>query len=125
MKFHTVKTAVDATVIDVNKEITVQPDESINEDRIEQLPQDGETPFQPADPNPSTTGNTTDPLVQGTDTELPDDHPATDASMDETELYDEGISGAAEVEDQSNQSAVTGLVSEDDETDDPLADQAL
>ena len=74
----------------------MQPDEPNQEERAEQLPQDGQTPFQPADPNPGTTGSS-DPVTQnaGQD-ELPSDHPATDTGIDGAELYDEGVGGAAE-----------------------------
>jgi hypothetical protein len=83
------------------------PDEPTDEERQEALEQDNETPFRPADPNPSPTSNTTDPLVApGGPADIPTDHPQTDTNIDSTELYDEGVSGAAEVEDQSSQSAV-------------------
>lgn len=98
----------------------MQPDEPNQEERLEQLPQDGQTPFQPADPNPSVTGSS-DPITQDiTSADLPTDHPATDADLDSHELYDEGVSGATEVEDNSGQTAVTDfnpdLETIDDET---------
>ncbi len=42
----------------------------------------------------------TNPFTPADDqsTSLPDDHPATDSNMDDHEVYDEGIDGAAEVE---------------------------
>ncbi|HEY1064148.1 MAG TPA: hypothetical protein VGE30_02500 [Candidatus Saccharimonadales bacterium] len=84
------------------------PDEPTDEERLQELEQDTETPFSPADPNPSATGNTTDPVVSATGTQgIADDHPETDTNMDLHEEYDEGIDGAAETEDQSGQSAVT------------------
>lgn len=95
----------------------MQPDEPTEEERAEQLNQDGQTPFQPADPNPSATGNTTDPIVQAGASNLPDDHPATDTNIDSTELYDEGVAGAAEVEDDSAESAVTDYDPEKDNED--------
>lgn len=84
------------------------PGEPTEEERLEELPEDNQTPFQPADPNPSPTGNTTDPVVGGTGgADIPDDHPETDTNIEKTELYDEGVSGAAETEDRSGQTAVT------------------
>lgn len=83
------------------------PDEPTDEERLEELAQDNETPFRPADLNPPVTGNTTDPVVQAAGTDIPDDHPQTDTNMQPEEQYDEGVSGAAEVEDTSGQSAVT------------------
>lgn len=83
------------------------PDEPTDEERLQELPEDNETPFQPADPNPSATGNTTDPVVASAGgSDIPDDHPQTDSNIEAPELYDEGISGAAETEDTSGQSAV-------------------
>lgn len=84
------------------------PDEPNDEERLEELPEDGQTPFRPADSNPSTTGNTTDPVVvDGRGSDIPDDHPQTDTNIESAELYDEGVSGAVEVEDTSGHSAVT------------------
>lgn len=104
------------------------PDEPTEEERQQELSQDQETPFQPADPNPSTMGNTTDPSVQGTATDLPDDHPATDTNLQPEELYDEGVAGAAEAEDRSGQSAVTGYTPPADDrsssSDDPSDNDA-
>ncbi len=94
------------------------PDEPTDEERLEELPEDNETPFRPAGPNPSTMGNTTDPVVAATGgSDIPDDHPDTDTNIDETELYDEGISGAAEAEDESGQSAVIGYTPPDEDDD--------
>lgn len=92
----------------------MQPNEPTQEERLEELPEDNGTPFQPADPNPSATGSTTDPLVASEGAELPIDHPSTDASVDSAELYDEGVSGAVEVEDTSGQSAVADFTPPDE-----------
>ena len=67
------------------------PDEPTDEERLEELAEDNETPFRPADDNTET---------------IPDDHPQTDTNVQPEEQYDEGVSGAAEVEDDSSQSAV-------------------
>lgn len=49
------------------------PDEPNEEEKLEELPEDGETPFRPA-------------TVVGDDT-----YPALDAEQDSTELYQDGI----------------------------------
>lgn len=90
------------------------PDEPTDEERLQELPQDNKTPFQPADPNPGMTANTTDPVVASGGSPLPDDHPQTDTNIDSHELYDEGISGAAETEDTSQQSATTDFTAADE-----------
>lgn len=55
-----------------------------DEEKQEQLPNDFSTPFSP----PSGVQDNTD-----------DTHPATDTNIDPQEQYDEGISGASEVND--------------------------
>jgi hypothetical protein len=95
----------------------MQPDKPNDEERQEQLPQDGQTPFSAADPNPDPTGNTTDPVVSSTGSDLPIDHPATDTNVDPQELYDEGVAGAAEVSDKTAENAVTGYEAPDPATD--------
>ncbi len=49
------------------------PDEPNEEEKLEELPEDGETPFRPAP-------------ASGDDT-----YPTTDDGQDETELYQQGI----------------------------------
>lgn len=49
------------------------PDEPIDEEELEELPEDGETPFRPA-------------TKKGDDT-----YPSTDDGMDSTELYQQGM----------------------------------
>jgi hypothetical protein len=71
------------------------PDEPNDEERKEQLPEDYDTPFRPAPPSRDDDIDLDDD-DQGRD--LDDTHPATDSGIDEQELYDEGISGAAEAE---------------------------
>ena len=56
------------------------PDEPTEEERAEELPEDNGTPFQPADDA----------------TPIDDTHPVTDSNIQPEELYDEGVSGAAE-----------------------------
>lgn len=71
------------------------PDEPTSEEQLEQLPEDNDTPFRPADPPLDDSINT--PTQQ----HLDDTHPATDTSLDSDELYQEGIAGAAGVSDPS------------------------
>jgi hypothetical protein len=61
------------------------PDEPTDEEEQQKLPEDYDTPFRPADD--------TDPNDR-----LDDTHPTTDSNIDAHEMYDEGISGAAEAE---------------------------
>ncbi|MBC7581622.1 hypothetical protein H7097_02005 [Aeromicrobium sp.] len=81
-------------------------DEPNAEERLEQLPEDGQTPFQPADPTrdpdqpadsdgqPTTSHNTT--------------HPATDSGLDVQQAYDEGLDNAAELTEPNAGNTVTG-----------------
>lgn len=66
------------------------PDEPNDEERLEALPEDYDTPAHPATPVPES-GETTAPP------HLDDTHPATDTNIQQEELYDEGLPGAAEV----------------------------
>lgn len=79
------------------------PDEPTEEERQEELTEDNETPFQPAPPAPvsDTAGSSS-----SDNTTLPDDHPATDTGIQKEELYDEGVSGAAEAAEPSEGNAV-------------------
>ena len=54
------------------------PNEPNEEERQQELPQDNQTPFQPADPGQDST------------------QPATDTGVDSQEVYDEGVAGATE-----------------------------
>jgi hypothetical protein len=58
----------------------MQPD-TTDEDNQQQLPQDGPTPFQPADDT-----------TQGAPAD--DTHPTTDTGVDSQQQYDEGVTGA-------------------------------
>ena len=75
------------------------PDEPNEEEKEERLPQDGPTPFRPA---PSTKSNPQDDIPP-----LDDTHPTTDTNIQPEELYDEGVSGAAEAEDPTAGNDVT------------------
>jgi hypothetical protein len=59
-----------------------------DEEKQEKLPNDFSTPFSP----PS-----------GIQDNIDDTHPETDTNIDSQERYDEGISGASEVDDPGNE----------------------
>jgi hypothetical protein len=75
------------------------PDEPTQEERLEQIPEDGQTPFQPADVShdPAADINSGGMPTR----ELDPTHPATDSNIQLEELYDEGVSGAAEATEPS------------------------
>lgn len=69
------------------------PDEPNDEERLEELPADDGTPFD----FPSERVRT--PERDGVEDErdaLDSTHPATDSNLQQQEIYDEGLSGAAE-----------------------------
>lgn len=81
----------------------VEPNE---EEQQQELPQDnGQTPFQPAAPAPDDA--TIDPQT-AVPPPIDNTHPATDTAVDKQELYDEGVSGAVEIQEPS-ETAVTGF----------------
>lgn len=84
------------------------PDEPTEEEKLEQLPDDGQTPAAPAGNGPQPTGPVNDPLAQAADPQLDDTHPATDTNIQQEELYDEGVSGAAEASEPNAGDNVVG-----------------
>lgn len=63
------------------------------------LPNDGDTPFSEPDEEPDTDdGDFYDSEMRTEERKLEETHPATDNRLDETELYNENRSGAAEAE---------------------------
>jgi hypothetical protein len=83
------------------------PDEPNDEERQEQLPEDGQTPFRPADP-PRDDTLPADDSGQPPASTLDDTHPVTDTNIDPQEQYDEGIAGAAEAEEPNAANTVIG-----------------
>lgn len=84
------------------------PDET-DEERQEKLPGDENTPFGPA-------GEDSGHFQR----------PETDSNIDATELYQEGIDGAAGIEEPNAGDAVTGYKKEDrDDTTNIGSDQAV
>lgn len=75
----------------------MQPDEPTEEESQQQLPQDGQTPFQPADP-PREDALPADNGGQPSTPPLDDTHPATDSGVDPQQQYDEGTAGAAQAQ---------------------------
>lgn len=89
------------------------PDEPNDEERLEQLPGDGQTPFRPAE---DTVADPTADLDRQRD-EVPfdDTQPATDTNVQPEEAYDVGEAGAAELTPPNAGNSVVGY--------EPTADQ--
>ena len=78
-----------------------------------QLPEDNDPPFSPpTDPISDPTVDDRDRPAQG---QLDDTHQATDTNIDSQEVYDEGLSGAAEAEEPNANDAVTGYTPPDED----------
>lgn len=95
------------------------PDEPTDEERLEALPEDNETPFRPAGPAPAEATTSGDSSAD--DNKLPDDHPATDTNIQPEELYDEGVSGAAEASEPNVNNTVIGYTSPSNDIDNDSA----
>lgn len=93
----------------------VFPDEPVEEERSEQLPNDHETPFRPAED--AMNADVTEPERRHDRVTLDDTHQVTDTNMQSEEVYDEGYSGAAEANEPSEGNAVVAY--------DPSRDQRL
>lgn len=68
------------------------PDEPNEEEQIEELPEDQQTPFEPARPE-DTSGPAIDPNARLQP--IDDTHPVTDSGLQAEEIYDEGLGNAA------------------------------
>lgn len=99
------------------------PDEPTDEERQEELPQDNQTPFQPAEPSRDDTVPA-DPASQQQASQLDDTHPVTDTNVDPAELYDEGVSGAAEASEPNAGNTVVGY-HPDSSNEDSVEEQTL
>lgn len=77
-----------------------------DEERLEQLPQDGATPFAPADDSSDDAALDSD--QREASRTLDDTHQVTDTNLDDQEVYDEGYSGAAEASEPNAGDAVIG-----------------
>jgi len=69
----------------------MQPDEPNEEERLEELPEDNQTPFSPADPVLDDTA--AEPVAE----KLDDTHPSTDANIEREDVYENGLPDAAGV----------------------------
>lgn len=90
------------------------PISSQNQDySVEPLSQDFESSASPATDTSADAGQDMDRQIESN--QLDDTHQATDnaSDIDATELYDEGLSGAAEAEEPNAGNAVTGFKPED------------
>ena len=82
------------------------PDEPNDEERQEQLPEDGDTPFRPAD---AELDDTVRSEAGGAALQhLNSTHPATDTGLQPEDIYENGVAGAADATDPNADSAVTG-----------------
>ena len=82
------------------------PDEPYDEERLEELPEDYDTPFSP-------TREPKDMIaapggISFATSKLDSTHPSTDSNIQLEELYDEGLSGAAEAEEPNARDTVIG-----------------
>ena len=94
------------------------PDEPTDEERAEELPEDNQTPFNPA-ATPRDPAMPADEPGQNA-AQLDDTHPSTDSNIEREEVYDEGLAGAAEAEEQNTGNAVVDWRKpEEDEDDEP------
>lgn len=84
------------------------------------LPEDNATPFSP--PTSPRTDPAQDLPREIESTEIDDTHPVTDSNIEAQEVYDEGVSGAAEAVEPNAGNAVAGYNPEEDER---IEDQAL
>lgn len=88
------------------------PDEPNDEERLEELPEDGQTPFSPADPERNDEVRDSDGPAEPA--RLDDTHPDTDSDIEGEDVYEEGIAGAAGV---SEPNAGNTVVSYDETKD--------
>ena len=96
--------------------MALPPDEPNEEEALEKEDQDGETPFRPADPGDVRTDASDHDLGrEAAEARLDDTHPDTDAELDDQELYDAGISSAADSEEPNAGNTVEGYDPEQDQ----------
>jgi|GEM_PF-1262794 len=96
--------------------MALPPDEPNTEEALEKEPEDGETPFRPADAGDvrSDAGDH-DLGREAAEARLDSTHPDTDAELEDQDLYDAGVSGAADAEEPNAGNTVEGY--------DPTKDQ--
>lgn len=92
------------------------PDEPTDEERIEELPEDHQTPFNPA-ASTNADDQDGDSDWDGTPAAAAQ-HPDTDSNMDIDQVYDEGIVDASQQPvDDLTRDNVTGYTPPDDDDD--------
>jgi hypothetical protein len=80
----------------------MNPDEPNDEEKLEKLPEDGQTPFSP--PRPIGDDSTDDNRPQRVD----DTHPATDDGIEPEDEYENGQASAAGFSEPNASNTVTG-----------------
>lgn len=80
------------------------PDEPNEEEQIEQLPEDNQTPFSPADSPRDPDADPDDP--RQTDETLDSTHPITDTGIEPEGVYEEGVAGEANASEPNAGNAV-------------------
>jgi len=95
----------------------MQPDEPNDEERLEQLPEDGQTPFSPADAARDPDADPDD--ERQIEEKIDDTHPSTDDSVQPEEVYEGGLASAAGASEPNAGNSVVGYApSVSDDTDD-------
>jgi hypothetical protein len=90
------------------------PDEPNDEEKLEELPEDGQTPFSPADPEvDDELHDEEEPIHE----HLDDTHPSTDTDVQREDIYENGIPDAAEAREPNEGNTV--LDRRDEEPADP------
>ena len=80
------------------------PDEPNDEEKLEELPDDEDTPFSLPDEREVDISDEENGRYKRP--ELDSTHPSTDSNLQDEELYDEGVSGAAEAGEPNANDAV-------------------
>jgi hypothetical protein len=95
------------------------PDDPVDEDRQEELPEDGDTPFRPAGPSrdDSMPADEAGQTGQSDAAKTDDTHPDTDTGVDVQELYDAGVDSAAGMEEPNSGNAVVSYDPNEDNLD--------
>jgi hypothetical protein len=92
--------------------MTMPPDEPNDEEKLEELPEDNQTPFQPAAP-PRDDSMAVDDDDQPT-TDIDSTHPATDTGIQPEESYEAGLGEASGASEPNAGNAVTGMTDDQD-----------
>lgn len=93
--------------------MVLPPDEPNEEERLEQLPQDYDTPFHMPDEKKVDIADSPGNTPQRP--ELDDTHPATDSNFEISEAYQDGMAATADASEPNPNDAVIGHDDFDDE----------